>query len=180
MATKNIPGLPIALIAIGGVLVWSGIENEPVTAIFRTLATGKAPAKGPAETFAVAAQASSSGSAGSGTGSAPPGDTGSSTARARVNQATGRILAAPMGWSTGQQWEDLVSLWNKESGWDNLAQNPTSTAYGIAQFLDTTWAPYGPKTSNALLQIKYGLEYIKDRYGNPSEAWAHEVANNWY
>ena len=48
----KIPGLPVAFVAIGGVLVWSGIENEPVTAIFRSLASGKAPAKGPGETFA--------------------------------------------------------------------------------------------------------------------------------
>jgi cell wall-associated NlpC family hydrolase len=57
----SIPGLPLAFIAVGGVLVWSGIENEPVTDIFRSLATGKAPTKGPAETFATAATASTTG-----------------------------------------------------------------------------------------------------------------------
>ena len=41
----TIPGLPVAFIAVGGVLVWSGIENEPVTAIFRSLASGKAPVR---------------------------------------------------------------------------------------------------------------------------------------
>ena len=65
-------------------------------------------------------------------------------------------------------------LWTQESGFNAKAQNPTSTAYGIAQFLDSTWGPYGPKTSNPGLQIKYGLEYIHDRYGNPLAAEAHE------
>ena len=48
----KIPGLPVAFIALGGVLVWSGVENEPVTAVLRSLASGKAPAKGGPETFA--------------------------------------------------------------------------------------------------------------------------------
>jgi cell wall-associated NlpC family hydrolase len=54
----GIRGLPVALIAAGGVLVWSGVENEPVTAIFRGLARGKPPAKGPPETYATPAAAS--------------------------------------------------------------------------------------------------------------------------
>jgi cell wall-associated NlpC family hydrolase len=66
----KIPGLPVAFIAAGGVLVWSGVENEPVTSVLRSLASGQAPAKGPAETFATPAAAapSSSGNLGSGSG----------------------------------------------------------------------------------------------------------------
>jgi cell wall-associated NlpC family hydrolase len=97
-----------------------------------------------------------------------------------ANMALGKKEAAQYGWGSGTQWSDLVKLWNQESGWNNNAQNPTSTAYGIAQFLNSTWGPYGAKTSNAGLQIKYGLEYIKSRYGSPEGAWAHEVADNWY
>lgn len=75
----------------------------------------------------------------------------------------------------------LLRLWNQESGWNNKAQNPTSTAYGIAQFLDSTWAGTGfSKTSDPAIQIKAGLKYISQRYGDPNRAWAHEVANNWY
>ena len=171
--------MPLALVAVGGVLVWSGVENEPVTAIFRSLSAGKAPAKGPVDLpdfYVTTAGTSSLTDNEALTGNLPTGATGSAAA----NQAIARMEAAPYGWATGQEWADLVSLWNRESGWSNTAQNPTSTAYGIAQFLDTTWAPYGPKTSSATLQIKYGLEYIRDRYGSPSAAWAHEESAGWY
>ena len=76
----KIPGLPVAMIAVGGVLVWSGVENEPVTTIFRSLAKGKPPAKGGAESFATAAAsttASTIPAGGGGTPAAPsgPGET---------------------------------------------------------------------------------------------------------
>jgi hypothetical protein len=87
-----------------------------------------------------------------------------------ANQRTGRDQAAARGW-TGQQWACLFTLWTRESRWDHRAQNPTSTAYGVAQFLNRTWAPYGPKTSAPGLQIRYGLDYIDDRYGTPCAAW---------
>jgi hypothetical protein len=75
----------------------------------------------------------------------------------------------------------LESLWGKESGWNPNAQNPTSTAYGIPQFLDSTWAGTGiAKTSDGYRQIDAGLIYIENRYGSPCGAWAHSQANNWY
>ena len=192
MAGK-VPGLPVAFIAIGGVLVWSGIENEPVTAVFRLLAQGKTlggPSKvgeGPPETFATAAApAGTSTSTSAAAGTAAAGDTSAHGASAAANQAIGRVLAAPYGWATGQQWADLVSLWNQESGWNNLADNATSGAYGIAQALGhgpTNQYPAGPAnppTSSAAAQISWGLGYIKDTYGSPSAAWAHERSAGWY
>ena len=75
----------------------------------------------------------------------------------------------------------LESLWGKESGWNPNAQNPTSTAYGIPQFLDSTWAGTGiAKTSDGYRQIDAGLIYINNRYGSPCAAWGHSQANNWY
>ncbi len=171
----TVNGAGVAATAAGAVLLWSGIKGASVTSSLRSLLSGTKPAG--TETAVLTAATTGPGSTG---GSAPAGDTGAHNAGAAANQAIARLLAAPYGWSSGQQWADLVSLWNRESGWSNTAQNPTSTAYGIAQFLDTTWAPYGPKTSSATLQIKYGLEYIKDRYGSPSAAWAHETSIGWY
>ncbi len=79
------------------------------------------------------------------------------------------------------QFSCLESLWGKESGWNPNAQNPTSTAYGIAQFLDSTWASTGiAKTSDGYRQIDAGLIYINNRYGSPCAAWGHSQANNWY
>jgi hypothetical protein len=81
----------------------------------------------------------------------------------------------------GTQFSCLENLWGKESGWNPNAQNPTSSAYGIAQFLDSTWAGTGiAKTSDGYRQIDAGLIYINNRYGSPCAAWAHSQANNWY
>jgi SLT domain-containing protein len=75
----------------------------------------------------------------------------------------------------------LNQLWMAESGWNPKAQNPTSTAYGIAQFLDATWASTGiAKTSNPYRQIDAGLIYIGHRYGSPCKAWSFWQDNHWY
>jgi phage-related protein len=97
-----------------------------------------------------------------------------------TNMAIVQQHAAAYGWNTGLEWTDLVNLVNRESGFRNTAQNPTSTAYGMFQFLDSTWAGYGPKTSDPNLQAAYGLQYIRNRYGDPIGAWNHEVSAGWY
>lgn len=91
-----------------------------------------------------------------------------------------KAIAARYGWDGGDQWKALDALIQKESSWNPNAQNPHSTAYGLFQFLDSTWAGYGPKTSNPSLQTEYGLRYIKNRYTNPVLAWAFHRAHNWY
>lgn len=101
------------------------------------------------------------------------------------NVAIGKRLAARRGWnSRNGQWSCLYALWNHESGWSNTAQNSHSTAYGIAQFLDTTWEVHGggPKTSDPADQIRDGLDYIQGRYGTPCHAWSFEMSHtpNWY
>lgn len=96
------------------------------------------------------------------------------------NARIGYQLAGQLGWQSGQ-WQALLELWACESGWDNTAQNPYSTAYGMAQFLDQTWAQYGcSKTSDPAEQIRCGLRYVQQRYGTPAAALAHHHANNWY
>jgi hypothetical protein len=34
--------------------------------------------------------------------------------------------------------------------------------------------------TNAITQIKWGLNYIDDVYGTPCGAWAHSQATGWY
>jgi SLT domain-containing protein len=85
-----------------------------------------------------------------------------------------------LGGNTGQS-SCLNQLWQRESGWNPSAQNPTSTAYGIPQFLNSTWASTGiAKTSDPYRQIDAGLIYIKNRYGSPCAAWAFWQAHKWY
>ena len=79
------------------------------------------------------------------------------------------------------QFDCLDQLWEAESNWHPTAQNPTSTAYGIAQFIDATWATTGiAKTSDPYLQIDAGLIYIDERYDTACTAWEFHQANNWY
>ena len=74
------------------------------------------------------------------------------------------------GW--GQYWDDLDQLVSNESSWNPNAKNPTSTAYGLFQFLDSTWKGTGiARTSDPSLQIDAGLKYIQSRYKNPKGAW---------
>ncbi|MGY1730960.1 transglycosylase SLT domain-containing protein [Geodermatophilus sp. SYSU D01045] len=82
---------------------------------------------------------------------------------------------------SSEQFSCLEKLWGKESGWNPNAQNPTSTAYGIPQFLNSTWASTGiAKTSDGYRQIDAGLIYIEQRYGSACDAWAHSQATGWY
>lgn len=98
----------------------------------------------------------------------------------KANFRFAESVAPNFGWGANElsAW---YTLGTKESGWNNLAQNPTSTAFGIGQFLNSTWAGVGGrKTSDAATQVQYMAQYIKNRYGTPSRALAFHKANNWY
>lgn len=87
------------------------------------------------------------------------------------------------GFGWGQdQWGCLDSLWQKESGWNPYAANPSSGAYGIPQALPgSKMASAGADwQTNPATQISWGLGYISGRYGSPCGAWAHSQAHNWY
>jgi hypothetical protein len=85
------------------------------------------------------------------------------------------------GWGK-RQWTPLQKLWNRESGWNKYAQNPYSGAYGIPQAVPgNKMASAGNHwRTNATTQIRWGLRYIKSRYGRPRVAWDHELAYGWY
>ena len=76
----------------------------------------------------------------------------------------------------------LESLWEKESGWDPSAANPTSSAYGIPQALPgSKMASAGSDwETNPATQIRWGLGYIAGRYGSPCKAWSHSQSYGWY
>ena len=67
-------------------------------------------------------------------------------------------------------------------GWNAAAENPSSGAYGIPQSLPgSKMATHGSDwRTNPETQIRWGIDYIKGRYGTPCGAWAHSEANNWY
>jgi hypothetical protein len=80
------------------------------------------------------------------------------------------------------QFECLDSLWTKESGWRVDADNPSSSAYGIPQALPgSKMSTFGADwATNPVTQIRWGLDYIEDRYGSPCGAWSHSQAYNFY
>ena len=86
----------------------------------------------------------------------------------------------------GLEWDEdeveaMRTLCWKESSFNHLDQNPTSTAYGLYQFLDATWQYYGSeKTDDGLLQTIAAVRYIEDRYGSSTEAWQFHERNGWY
>jgi hypothetical protein len=84
------------------------------------------------------------------------------------------------GWSSSQ-FGCLDSLWSQESGWSVTAQNGDG-AYGIPQAMPgSRMASAGPDwETDAATQIRWGLGYIRDLYGSPCGAWAHEEATGWY
>ena len=90
-------------------------------------------------------------------------------------------IVAQRGWGAGE-YDCLVSLWQKESGWNTFAANRSSGAYGIPQALPgSKMASAGADwQTNPATQITWGLGYITGRYGTPCGAWAHSQAKNWY
>lgn len=69
----------------------------------------------------------------------------------------------------------------KESGCNPNAQNPRSTAYGIGQFLNSTWRGVGcVKSSDPVYQLKCMQNYVFGRYGSWVGAWAHSTRTGWY
>lgn len=104
-----------------------------------------------------------------------------SNASARQAMSAAKKMAKKYGWSSGAQWNDLVKLWNRESNWQWNAAN-ASGAYGIPQSLpgDKMASAGADWRTDAATQIKWGLGYIKQRYGSPSGAWGHELNVGWY
>jgi hypothetical protein len=96
-------------------------------------------------------------------------------------QATARDMLSARGWGD-DQFSCLVSLWNKESGWNYQAYNRSSGATGIPQALPgSKMASAGADwQTNPATQISWGLGYISGRYGTPCGAWSHSQSNGWY
>jgi hypothetical protein len=89
---------------------------------------------------------------------------------------------ATKGWNNQNELYCLSSIFNWESAWNPRASN-ASGAYGIPQALPGSkmsqagadWA------TNPNTQIKWVVrDYIPPQYGNPCQAWAHELAVGTY
>ncbi len=82
----------------------------------------------------------------------------------------------------GDQFQCFSNIVDHESGWNYKATNAGSGAYGLVQALP------GSKMSSAgsdwqtnpATQIKWGLNYMNERYDSPCGAWSFWQANSWY
>jgi hypothetical protein len=84
------------------------------------------------------------------------------------------------------EWSAFDQLIDHESGWKATAQNPSSSAYGLGQFLNSTWASVGgSKTDDPMQQLPYIFAYLKSRpdyHGSPAAAWSlwQSRSPHWY
>jgi len=100
----------------------------------------------------------------------------------RKREIAWKMMYNRFHWRPKYQFRYLNRLWNRESSWNVYASNPYSGAYGIPQ------AVPGSKMSSAgshwrtsaRTQIRWGLRYIRARYGTPRRAWEHSQATGWY
>ncbi len=90
-------------------------------------------------------------------------------------------LVIAMGWSESD-FQSLINLWERESGWNPNAHNKSSGAHGIPQSLPASkMSSQGEDYyTNGYTQIRWGLDYILNRYGTPNKAWKHFQDKNWY
>lgn len=96
-------------------------------------------------------------------------------------QTLTRVLMPEYGLSSAE-FDCVDRIWTQESNWNVRADNPTSSAYGIPQALP------GSKMSSAgddwetsaETQIRWGLGYIKNRYGTACAAWSFKQSHGWY
>ncbi len=92
-----------------------------------------------------------------------------------------QIMANKYSWG-----EDQFSCYNsiimRESKWIVSADNPHSSAYGIPQALPgKKMAVFGADwRTNPATQIRWGLDYVRVRYGTPCGAWSFKRGHGWY
>jgi hypothetical protein len=99
------------------------------------------------------------------------------------NQRVACGLLPSFGFSYSQM-APLAKLWTGESNWRTTASNPGSGAYGIPQALPgSKMASAGSDwRTNPRTQVRWGLDYIKQTYGTPAQAWSLWVSRSphWY
>jgi hypothetical protein len=82
---------------------------------------------------------------------------------------------------TKNEYSCLTKLLGKESAWNESAKNPTSSAKGIGQLLDSTYRNLGMKHSQASVpQLVATLAYIHRRHVTACNAWQFFKEHNYY
>ncbi|MBX7101471.1 MAG: LysM peptidoglycan-binding domain-containing protein [Myxococcaceae bacterium] len=102
----------------------------------------------------------------------PSGDAGANPYYSQFVDAA-KKAGVPESWASNPA---LIELVKHESGFRPDAKNPSSSAFGMFQFLDSTWSSYLPEvpygSKDPYWQAVGGFRYIEKRYGTPERAWA--------
>jgi len=94
------------------------------------------------------------------------------------HRATGCAMMLGAGYPLSE-FPCLEKLWSRESGWNVYAKNKSSGAYGIPQALPPEKMGAGWQ-NDPVVQIRWGLGYIKGRYKTPCGAWGYFQSHGWY
>jgi resuscitation-promoting factor RpfB len=179
MSGSSPSGRIFLVLAGGAIVLWSGTENISLIKMLQSLIGGNKSQPGTSNEPVTSTSTASAASGGGTQGSTAPGMP--LAAYIRSNQATAQLIAMTYGWGPGPQWTALNNLVTNLSGWNNLAQNSASGAYGIFQLPASAWAATGyTQTSDPATQIEAGLAYIAQQYGNPQVALAFYQAHGYY
>ncbi len=76
------------------------------------------------------------------------------------------------------EWSAAEILIQRESSWNPNAVNPNGGACGLVQALPCS--KLGANWSDPVVALKWGDQYVKQRYGSWQQALAHSYANGWY
>ena len=110
-----------------------------------------------------------------------PAKTGSEDLSSADPRTLAKALMPQFGMSPSD-FSCIDAIWSQESGWNIHADNPTSSAYGIPQALPgSKMSSAGPDwENNPVTQIKWGLGYIKERYGSACAAAGYKSSHGTY
>jgi len=175
---RDAAGLYPSIDSLGTSTQVAALEQERQTivamnAAAKTLTVASKPVMADPMQIRAGQEAQSAGETSGGTGiqtSAPPADPTSA-------EEIGKAELVDFGFSGTTQWTCLYNLWQRESGWNVYADNPSSGAYGIPQSLpgDKMAAAGADWQTDPTTQIIWGLGYIKTTYGTPCGAWQNEL-----
>ncbi|MBJ6640167.1 MULTISPECIES: aggregation-promoting factor C-terminal-like domain-containing protein [unclassified Streptomyces] len=106
----------------------------------------------------------------------------SSSFPVQSSYSVAQIQAMARQMVAADQFQCFSNIVNHESSWNYQAVNASSGAYGLFQALPAgKYASAGADwRTNPATQIKWGLNYMNERYHSPCGAWSFWQANSWY
>lgn len=90
-------------------------------------------------------------------------------------------LVVSYGWNE-EDYNAIIKIVYKESNWNANSVNKSSGACGLFQAYPCSKMESAGKDyrTNYKTQIKWGFDYIKSRYGTPTNAWKFWLEHHWY